>query len=910
MVVRRRSLLAAAACAAAVAVACPAVAGAAALRGGPAAGRAGEPKPFLDVREARRAAVRRRGDESLRPPGPATRRERRALGPGAILEVDELTGTPRVLARRGGTLTGPRAGDRAEIAAAWVREHLPELGLTRDDLGSLGRPERAAAPGGGQRIRWRQHVDGIPAFDNGLRVTVTADGRVLSALGSPDPGLDLATATPASSAGEALRALMDDVGVRRPVEVASGPAGPTRRTRFAGGDSASLVVFGEGTRARLGWQVLYRATPLAWYAAVVDAETGAVLYRSNLVRHVNAQVWEQYPGAPQGGAQAAVSIGDYLDPGATELEGPNAVAWPDVNDNDIRDDDPDERVAPGGYLFDAFTSAENPAGACGAAPRCSWNADVAGSWQANRDQNAVQAFYFANRFHDHLAAAPIGFDAADGNFEGADPVEVHTSDGAAGTTARPGLPDGRHVNNANMATPPDGASPTMQMYLFARGTDEPFRDVNGGDDAAIVYHEYTHGLSSRLVTEDGTPRSPQALNRPQPMAMAEGWSDWYAKDFLVGRFPASDTPAHGEVHMGAYVDSVPNSIRTEGLDCPVGVSGPACPGTASAGPGGYTYGDFNRVGGRSVHANGEIWSQTLWDLRGAVGSEVARGIVTEGMRQSPPEPSFLDMRDAILVADQLAYGGSHRQAIWNVFAARGMGWDAADGDPRLVEDFHASPNQPPSGSIAASPADAVTGQVVTLTAAVADPDGTIAEYAWDFDGNGVVDRVTAGQSTTTAYAAPGAYAAGVVARDDRGGTASAATAVTVRAPVTPPPPAPAPPPAPLAGLAPIVQLPGTGRAFKVRFVVRCDSACSGTARITVSRRVARRLRLGRSRTVATVRVRLPAAGRRRVSATLSFKARRGIRRARLRRIAATVRVAVVDAELQRGTARRGVRVAR
>jgi hypothetical protein len=39
-----------------------------------------------------------------------------------------------------------------------------------------------------------------------------------------------------------------------------------------------------------------------------------------------------------------------------------------------------------------------------------------------------------------------------------------------------------------MDTPPDGTSPTMAMFLFFNNGD--FRDVNGGDDAAIVYHEY------------------------------------------------------------------------------------------------------------------------------------------------------------------------------------------------------------------------------------------------------------------------------------------------------------------------------------------------------------------------------------------------------------------------------------
>ena len=54
--------------------------------------------------------------------------------------------------------------------------------------------------------------------------------------------------------------------------------------------------------------------------------------------------------------------------------------------------------------------------------------------------------------------------------------------------------------------------------------------MNGGDDAAVVYHEYAHGLSNRLITyADGW-----GLDAFQSGAMGEGWSDWYAMDFLVG----------------------------------------------------------------------------------------------------------------------------------------------------------------------------------------------------------------------------------------------------------------------------------------------------------------------------------------------------------------------------------------
>ena len=113
-----------------------------------------------------------------------------------------------------------------------------------------------------------------------------------------------------------------------------------------------------------------------------------------------------------------------------------------------------------------------------------------------------------------------------------------------------------------MFTPPEGESPIMQMYLWR----SPFRTVSSGSDAAVLYHEYTHGLSNRLVVDaDGI----GALNTAQAGAMGEGWSDWYAQDFLVGQFPALDTGEAGEVDMGAYVNAR-SRLRSSPLDCPVG----------------------------------------------------------------------------------------------------------------------------------------------------------------------------------------------------------------------------------------------------------------------------------------------------------------------------------------------------
>jgi Zn-dependent metalloprotease len=878
--------------------------------------RAAAPRPFLDVRDGR----------SGRTPGAGTRSARARLrSRGAVVAVDGLTGTPRLLAGRSAPLSARSRADRRDVAERFLRAHLTALGLGRADLGSLRLEQRSAIPGGAELLGYRQFAAGVPSFDGGLRVVVDAAGRVTTVSGPAQPALSLGSVTPALTATDAMRRLMANVGVRRAVRVASGPAGLTRSTEFTSGERAALVAFGEGTSARLGWQIDLRAGPAAHYAAVVDAATGRILYRANRVKAAanDAQVWDQYPGAANGGTAHTVDLTPYLNPGATDLSGPYAHAWSDLNDNDSGTTSGDGHIVPldqpdparGGrpaeaigrnagsfvYPFDEFTPAENPAGACNTAHKCSWNADTATSWQTNRAQNAVQTFYFVNHFRDHLLAAPIGFKPSDGNFDNGDRLLVNTDDGAA--TGAGGGPDGDHVDNAYMDTPPDGISPTMAMFLFLNdpANGSPFRDINGGDDAAIVYHEYTHGVSSRLVTNG--PGGEQALNGDQSGAMGEAWSDWYAKDFLINQFPSDDTAANGDVDMGKYTDSVAHSIRSQALDCPVGAAAAQCPGATLAGSGGYTYGDFGKISGigPEVHADGEIWGETLWDIRKAVGSAVAEAVVTQGMRLTPPEPTFLDARDAIITADrQLFPDGDHSGALWGAFATRGMGANAlSPTQVTVVEGFQ----RPPTAALSVSPASVVRGAPVNFDASASS--GTVTSYDFDFFGDGTPDVTgTTNPRQTFAYPRTGTFHPVVTVHDNAGRTDTAARRVDVAAP--PVPPVVVPP----ASKRPVVTLVGTGKKGRIRFTVQCDSACSGSAKLTVTRKLAKRLHLGKRRTVGKLRFRLAKAGRKRFTIELNKRTLKALKRAGVRRVATRLAVTVTDHERQRTARTRTARIRR
>src|SRR5262245_44301795 len=215
-------------------------------------------KPYQDVT---------RGDRPARERTDAQKVSKR-LGGQAVVDVDAATGTPRMLGRLNGTLTGPSADSPEAIADAYVRSHLSELGLTSADLDTLGSPATTTAPGGISEVRWEQSQDGIPSANTELKVNVTRDGRVLNVLGSPAHALEVDSTTPALDAGEAVRAVQDDVGTFKSLPKSKGPAGATRDTTFRDGSSASLQLLQRSDGTRLVWRVFYNAAPDAFYDAI------------------------------------------------------------------------------------------------------------------------------------------------------------------------------------------------------------------------------------------------------------------------------------------------------------------------------------------------------------------------------------------------------------------------------------------------------------------------------------------------------------------------------------------------------------------------------------------------------------------------------------------------------------------
>ena len=90
--------------------------------------------------------------------------------------------------------------------------------------------------------------------------------------------------------------------------------------------------------SRIAWMTTVMSVS-APATQVVDAASGRLLYRnplsSDAVGERSAQVFRNYPGAKRGGSYVGVSLtgNGWLPRGATKLQGNNAHAYSDVDDN-------------------------------------------------------------------------------------------------------------------------------------------------------------------------------------------------------------------------------------------------------------------------------------------------------------------------------------------------------------------------------------------------------------------------------------------------------------------------------------------------------------------------------------------------------------------------------------------------
>ncbi|MHC4917083.1 MAG: PKD domain-containing protein, partial [Planctomycetota bacterium] len=90
-------------------------------------------------------------------------------------------------------------------------------------------------------------------------------------------------------------------------------------------------------------------------------------------------------------------------------------------------------------------------------------------------------------------------------------------------------------------------------------------------------------------------------------------------------------------------------------------------------------------------------------------------------------------------------------------------------------------NQPPTAAVIASPAEGGAPLTVSFDASgSSDPDGTIADYSWDFG-----PAAGSGQATSHTFTEPGSYTVTLTVTDDDGAEDTAEVLITVTGPNSP-----------------------------------------------------------------------------------------------------------------------------
>ncbi len=618
---------------------------------------------------------------------------------GARARFNQL-GTPGMLTSTGRPLASGLPSDPVAAARAYIAGNREVLGLTPRAASSL-EVVTVAPMGAGAAVLLQQRFGSLVAGHDGLLVVGVRDGMVFYVSGSL--ARDAAQPAPARlSAEEAARIAVRDAGVdRSAVEEVELVAVPTP----AGARAAYNVLIIDGDAAQ----------PVG-FSSFVDARDGSLLVREDLVDHAEDDPeWEVFPNTPPvdySSTDTRVRWCFAPLPGCDEVVGTSAspLAW-DIDPSNRR---PSETTL-GNNSFAVHNWFSNDPFDVGKELATTRPArDYAYNWenqwqeekcspavfetQQRNDIDAARANLFAghNRMHDwsyHLGFTESTFNLQDENFNRGgkqnDPEQGNAQ--AGGVTGGP--PAFAARDNANQITPGDGHPPITNMYLWQPIAGAFYAPCVDGDfDMTVIAHEYTHAITNRMIAG---PKS----GFSSPQGMSESWSDLMAVEYLAehGYAPSG---MRGFT-IGEYVTQDPIAgIRNYNM---------------TASPLNYSSVDYDFVG-LQVHASGELWSATNFDIRAAMIAKYGEGTpalqkscangstpVTQcpGNRRwvqlvfdsfllmAQPLLSMVDARDALLAADFIRFDGADLDLMWNAFAKRGLGENA-------VSNGFADPNPTPS----------------------------------------------------------------------------------------------------------------------------------------------------------------------------------------------------------------------
>lgn len=568
-----------------------------------------------------------------------------ARSPGLTLRWDGISGAPKWLAAGPREwLSPPRTGSPEETARAFLLDHAELIGLRPATLSLLEVTDVVSSRGGSRHVHFVQRYGPLEVHGTHVNVNLSPDNGVRSAGLRLFAGIRLAI-RPQLSPVDAGRLAVASVYPETPfvpVALDAEEDGERRMvfdgTGFARPNEIRLVVFPTAESARLAWEVRTAEPSLdTSYLILVDAEDGTILYRWNEILQADARRLEDTNPDPEVEEVAPVNHTLAEIPASTPA---SPVGWLDGDGSSLSGNNATSHL-----LHWSQPGLTEPSGQY--------------DYAYNTVEAAVvNAWWWANEAHDRFYA--LGFDEEAGNFQqDNDPDGDGTAPGVGGDPLAVVAYRTGGRNNAYFGPfSADGDFSAIRFYWndCLHCADHDGDPGNGGDRSTAfmrdaVYHEYTHGASTRMV---GGPATPGCLTEVQSAALGEAWSDTFAASFTSEPRVATHWNEGGGWLRGLVHD--------------------------------LEYGELCHISdsGCQVHSDGMIFGGTLWDLResmralqGESAVPVFEEILVGGLARTPCSPSMLDARDAILEADSDLNGSANHTVIWNVFADRGMGDDAS-----------------------------------------------------------------------------------------------------------------------------------------------------------------------------------------------------------------------------------------
>lgn len=596
---------------------------------------------------------------------------------------------------------------------AQAQEHLrqiaPALGFAVGET-----PEFIADPlvketsMGWRVVNLQQHHQGIPVFQMERAVVFDQAGSIryvtgdsvggFSALLPAEPTIPIKVALTTAAAYLALptnvtsgwtqqdyTSATPSAEAYRP-RIRRQPQTPAMRQAFERGPfrqpvPAHLVYFYLGHTTRLGWYCVFSLPEQGeQYAVILEADAQAadlnnpqILYCTDTVCEagtpVRGNVWTHNPSMQPDRRMLDFPrpLTDYpINPLPTTLPPGFPPSWVDAT-----------RQRTEGNNVEAFSRPSD------AALRGNLVGGVLTFDPADRqslEQCVLNAFYFCNFMHDFYFM--LGFDERAGNFQ-----QANLSGAVAGQrdVVQVEIVMGQVPKTAFLETGADGTKAIITLG-FAQLPDGSLRHT--ALDSDIVFHEYTHGVTKRLV---GNHSDHHSLEQGQSLGLGEGWSDYFAltvqNAMLATEKNFIGDWVFGKPNQGQRLARYDDAYAQRGTFGKIGK------------PGDYVGRDAN--GKLMPHPIGEIWCATLMKMNRDLGQALGnrqRGhflgwqIVIDGLKSLAANPSFLDARNGILQAFQArrqtltaAEFTRCAQAIQGAFQHFGMGQRASCNGNSLLD---------------------------------------------------------------------------------------------------------------------------------------------------------------------------------------------------------------------------------